>query len=81
VKNNLLPYKRRGLDWDEDNPYYINCRSALRELPLQAMALPNLARELQERYEGKVNYGSEASRVTVKRIHMAEVVPKRQSRA
>jgi hypothetical protein len=46
------------------------------ELPLQAAALPKLVRELRERYEARVGYGDQAPRI--KRLRVAEVVPKRR---
>jgi hypothetical protein len=48
----------------------------LKELPLQAAALPNLVRELRERHETDVQYGEE--RRKVRHLRVAEVVPKRR---
>ena len=76
MKNNLLPYECRGLEWNEDNLHCIKCRASLKELPLQAAALPNLVRELRERYETRVGYGDDVPKV--KRLRVAEVVPKRR---
>lgn len=76
VKNNLLPYECRGLEWDEDGLHCAYCRASLKELPLQAAALPNLIRELRERYEASVDYEDEVPKV--RRLRVAEVVPKRR---
>jgi hypothetical protein len=45
-------------------------------LYLQTVALPNLLRELQERYETQIEYGKDGPRV--KRLRVADVVPKRR---
>jgi hypothetical protein len=76
VRNTLLPYECRGLKWDEDNLHCVNCRAPLKELPLQAAALPNLVRELRERYESSIEYDDKAPKI--KRLRVAQVVPKRR---
>lgn len=76
VRNSLLPYECRGLEWDENNLCCAYCRAALRELPLQAAALPNLVRELRERYETEIEYDEKAPRV--KHLRVAEVMPNRR---
>jgi hypothetical protein len=74
VKSNLLPYECRGLEWDEDGLHCAYCRASLKELPLQAAALPSLVRELRERYAASADYGEEVPRV--RRLRVTEVVPK-----
>jgi len=72
----LLPYECRGPPWDAKEQHCTNCRAALREVPLQAAALPKLVRELRERYGARVGYGDQAPKI--KQLHVAEVVPKRR---
>jgi hypothetical protein len=76
VRNSLLPYECRGLEWSEDGLHCAYCHASLKELPLQAAALPNLVRELRERHETDVQYGEE--RRKVRHLRVAEVVPKRR---
>ena len=75
VRNSLLPYECRGLEWNEDGLHCDYCRASLKELPLQAAALPNLVRELRERYETEIEYDEEGPKI--KRLRVAEVVPRR----
>jgi hydroxypyruvate isomerase len=76
LRNNLHPYECEALDWDADQLHCTNCSAALKELPLQAAALPGLVRELRERYETDTDYGDAVPRI--KRLRVVEVVPKRQ---
>ncbi len=52
------------------------CNALLRELYLQTVAVPSLVRSLREKYESKVIYDEEEPKV--KRLRVAEVVPKRR---
>jgi len=72
----LFAYECKGLKWAEDGVRCAHCSAPLRELYLQTVALPNLVRELRERYETEVRYGEEGPRV--KRLRVAQVVPKRR---
>jgi hypothetical protein len=76
VRNSLLPYECRGLEWKEDGLHCDYCRASLKELPLQAAALPNLVRELRDRHETDVQYGEE--RRKVRHLRVANVIPKRR---
>jgi len=73
--NALLAYECQGLKWTEDGLGCERCSAPLKELYLQAIAVPNLARELRERLEVEARYGEEGPKV--KRLRVAEVVPKR----
>lgn len=53
------------------------CRAPLKELSLQSAALPNLVRDLRERYESSTCYDEEKA-LKVKRLRVAQVVPKRR---
>ena len=72
----LLAYECRGLKWVEDVLKCAQCDAPLKELYLQTVALPNLARELREQYETGIEYDEEGPKV--KRLRVAEVVPKRR---
>jgi hypothetical protein len=74
LRNNLHPYECEALDWDADQLHCTNCSAALKELPLQAAALPGLVRDLRERYESEVWYDEAGPRV--KRIRLMEVLPR-----
>lgn len=74
--NALLSYECRGLKWVEDDLKCTQCSAPLKELYLQGVALPNLVRDLSQRYETSLEYGQDAPRV--KRLRVIEVVPKRR---
>ena len=75
-QNVLLVYECQGLKWAEDGLGCEQCSAPLRELYLQAVAVPNLVRQLRERLEAETPYGEETPKV--KRLRVAEVVPKRR---
>lgn len=72
--NSLLAYECQDLSWAEDGLHCARCNAPLKELYLQTVALPNLVREFQERYETQTQYGKDGPRV--KRLRVAQVVPK-----
>ena len=72
----LFTYECKGLKWAEDGLRCAQCSAPLRELYLQTVALPNLVRELRERYETETRYDDEGPRI--KRLRVAQVVPKRR---
>ena len=72
--NALLVYECQGLKWTEDGLGCEHCSAPLKELYLQAVAVPNLVRELRERLEAEIGYGDEEPKV--KRLRVAQVVPK-----
>ena len=74
----LFTYECQGLKWVEGELKCAQCSAPLKELYLQTVALPNLARELRDRYETKLEYGEEGP--SVRRLRVAEVVPKRRIR-
>jgi hypothetical protein len=71
------PYQCGGLNLGDDGISCQRCHAALRELPLQVAALPNLVREERERYETATRYdGGDGPKI--KRLRVAEIVPKRR---
>lgn len=74
--NALLVYECKGLKWTEDGLGCERCSAPLKELYLQAVAVPNLVRELRERLEAEIGYGDEEPKV--KRLRVAQVIPKRR---
>ena len=72
----LFAHECKGLKWTEDGLGCEHCSAPLKELYLQTVALPNLVRELRERYETETRYGEEGPRV--RRLRVAQVVPKRR---
>ena len=74
--NALFVYECQGLKWAEDGLGCERCSAPLKELYLQAVAVPNLVRSLREQYEAKLKYSEKEPKV--KRLRVAEVVPKRR---
>ena len=70
----LFPYECQGLQWGEDGLSCERCSAPLKELYLQTVAIPNLAREMRERLESNIEYGDDSPKV--KRLRVAQVVPK-----
>jgi len=73
----LSVYEGQGLKWGDDGLGCERCSGSLKELYLQAVAVPNLIRELRERLESEERYGPE-ERPKVKRLRVAQVVPKQR---
>jgi len=73
VRNTLLPYECKGLVWVADQLHCSHCRAPLKELPLQAAALPELVRDLRDRYEAERSYDD--GMPIVKRLHVADLLP------
>jgi len=74
--NALFVYECPELKWAEDGLGCERCSAPLKELYLQAIAVPNLARELRERLEAETQYGEEEPKV--KRLRVVQVIPKRR---
>jgi len=72
--NALLVYECQGLKWTEDGLGCERCSAPLKELYLQAVAVPNLVRQLRERLEAETGYGDEVPKV--RRLRVSQVVPK-----
>jgi len=70
----LFPYECQGLQWGEDGLSCERCSAPLKELYLQTVAIPNLAREMRERLGSDNEYGDDSPKV--KRLRVAQVVPK-----
>ncbi len=70
----LFTYECQGLKWAAEDLKCAQCSAPLKELYLQAIALPNLVRELRDRYETELEYGEEAP--SIRRVRVAQVVPK-----